>query len=420
MRDEKWELRVEGRELKVESLDSIERENMKKICLLAVLCLVSAPGLPVSAATVVDVDVRGAQKLSVAVNVAHPAFAKCLKRNLEISGLFTIGASGAITVSGAPGAIRAAGMGKAVASSAAFADDKAARMAARRLSDAMCEAFGNQKGFACDKVVFLDRGKLLAKGSALPSEICTAYPDGYDIRKLTGDAKMAIFPRWTRDGESVVYIGDKGGAPQVWQMNVNTLLRSTKFSFKGTPTSIAPSPDGRRFALTLSFQGNVELYVADPAADRLTRLTTTKFATEGQPTWSPDGRQIAYVSDETRTPQIYVVDVATKARRRLTSKGSQNVDPDWGPDGRIAYITKRGGSQVAVMDAAKGDASSVLVTEAVGVWRHPSWARDGRHLVANRDKALFLVDTVDAREGGDKPRPMFNANGNWVSPSWAR
>ena len=131
MRDEKWELRVDGRELKVESLDSIERENMKKICLLAVLCLVSAPGLPVSAATVVDVDVRGAQKLSVAVNVAHPAFAKCLKKNLEISGLFTVGASGAITVSGAPGAIRAVGMGKSVTSSTAFADDKAARMAAR-------------------------------------------------------------------------------------------------------------------------------------------------------------------------------------------------------------------------------------------------------------------------------------------------
>ena len=280
----------------------------------------------------------------------------------------------------------------------------------------MCEAFGQQKGFACDKVIFLDRGKLIAKGQALPSEICMTYPDGFDIRKLTGDAKMTIFPRWMKDGENVVYIGDKNGAPQVWQMNVNSLLRSRKFSFKGTPTSIAPSPDGRRFALTLSLQGNVELYVADPATDRLIRLTTTPFATEGQPTWSPDGRQIAYVSDETRTPQIYVVDVSTKAKRRLTSRGGQNVDPDWGPDNRIAYITKRGGAQVAVMDAAKGDASATLVTEA-GSWSHPSWSRDGRHLTAGRDKALFIIDTQD---GGDKPRPMFHANGNWVSPCWAK
>lgn len=386
-----------------------------KSCLF-VLCLVSALLRPALAATVVDVDVRGAQKISVAVAVGHPAFAKCLKKNLEISGLFSVGASGEITVSGAPGAIRAVGRGRAVQSTVAFADDKAARMAARRLSDAMCEAFGRQKGFACDRIVFLDRGRLQAKGRALPSEICMTYPDGLDIRKLTADAKMTIFPRWMKDGENIVYIGDRNGAPQVWQMNVASLQRAKKFSFKGTPTSIAPSPDGRRFALTLSLHGNVELYVADPAADRLTRLTTTPFATEGQPTWSPDGRQIAYVSDETRTPQIYVIDVATKAKRRLTSRGGQNVDPDWGPEGRLTYITKRGGAQVAVMDVARGESSVELVTEAAN-WAHPSWSRDGRHIAASRDKALFLIDTA---EGGDKPRQLFYANGNWVSPCWAK
>ena len=384
-----------------------------------VACAAFAPLAPRSldAATVVEVDVRGAQKATVAIKVAHPAFAKCLAKNLEISGMFSVGPAGAITVSGTPGAIRVDGPGKALASAAAFADDKSARMAARRLADAMCETYGSQKGFACDPVVFLDRGRTFAKGQSLPSEICIAYPDGMDIRPLTGDAKMAIFPRWVRGGREVVYIGDKNGTPQVWQMDVNSLQRSRKFSFKGTPTSIAPSPDGARFALTLSLHGNVELYVAEPANDRLVRLTTTKFASEGQPTWSPDGRQIAYVSDETRRPQVYVIDVATRAKRRLTSKGSQNVDPDWGPDGKITYITKRGGgSQVAVMDAASGDATARLVTEA-GNWRHPSWARDGRHVAANRDNALFVVDTA---EGGDKPRQMFHANGNWVSPSWAK
>ncbi len=386
--------------------------------LVACAAFASLALLPLEAETVVDVDVRGTQKIAVAIKVANPAFAKCLKKNLEISGLFSVGPAGAITVSGGSGAIRVDGPGRGLSSTAAFADDKSARMAARKLADAMCETYGKQKGFACDPVVFLDRGKLVAKGQSLPSEICMSYPDGLDVRKLTGDGKMTIFPRWTKSGREIVYIGDKNGVPQIWQMNVDTLQRSRKFSFKGTPTSIAPSPDGTRFAVTLSLHGNVELYVAEPATDRLTRLTTTKFATEGQPTWSPDGRQIAYVSDETRTPQIYVIDVATKAKRRLTSKGSQNVDPDWGPDGKITYITKRGGtSQVAVMDVKSGDASAQLVTDA-GAWHHPSWSRDGRHVVASRDKAIFLIDALT--EGGDKPRQLFYANGNWNSPSWAK
>ena len=150
--------------------------------------------------------------------------------------------------------------------------------------------------------------------------------------------------------------------------------------------------------------------------DRYERLTNTPLASEGQPTWSPDGRKIAYVSNETRHPQIYVIDVATKAKRRLTSRGRENIDPDWGKDGRIAYITRRGGAYVAVMSPAEGDASAQLVTDAAN-WQHPSWSRDMRHVVADRDRALFVIDTV---EGGDKPRQVFAANGNWISPSWVK
>ena len=123
-----------------------------------------------------------------------------------------------------------------------------------------------------------------------------------------------------------------------------------------------------------------------------------------------------YVSDETRHPQLYIIDVATKERRRITSKGSQNVDPDWGADGRITYITKRGGAQVAVMNPAEGEAAARLVTEPGG-WTHPSWSSDSRHIVASRDKALFIVDTLD---GGDGPVQVFVADGNWNTPSWSR
>ena len=383
---------------------------MKSIVFCCCMALASVAG----AETIVDVSGVGATKFGVAIQVGHPMFARCLQRNLELSGLFVVGKSGTIRVFGAPGAIRAEGRGKAVNCPIPFADDKAARMAARRLSDAMCEAFGQQKGFALDKIVFLNRGKAKARGEELPGEICVCYPDGFDIRQLTSDAKMTIFPRWKTDGESIMYISGRSGAPQIWEMNTSTGQRSRRWSFKGTPAGIAVSPDGSRVAAILSFQGNPELYVLQ--GDRWDRLTTTVNASEGQPTWSPDGRKIAFVSNETRHPQIYVIDVATKAKRRLTSRGRENIDPDWGKDGRITYITKRGGAQVAVMNPAEGDSNATLVTEQAN-WEHPSWSRDMRHVVANRDRALFVIDTL---EGGDKPRQVFHANGNWISPTWAR
>ena len=350
-------------------------------CCLAMAALAGAE-------TVVDVSGVGATKFAVEMHVSSRAFADCLRKNLELSGLFLVAQRGTIRVSGAPGAIRAEGRGKVVSCTTPFADDKAARIAARRLSDAMCEAFGQQKGFAMDKIVFLNRGKAKSRGEAMPG--------------------------WCAGGESLMYISDKNGAPQIWEMNVATGRRGTKWSFRGSPAGIAVSPDGSRVAAILSFQGNPELYVLQ--GDRFTRLTNTPNASEGQPTWSPDGKKIAYVSNETRHPQIYVVDVATKAKRRLTSRGRENIDPDWGPDGRIAYITKRGGAQIAVMTSAEGDAKATLITDQ-GNWEHPSWARDRRHLVANRDRALFVVDTLP---DGDKPRQVFHANGNWISPCWMR
>ena len=363
---------------------------------------------------VVDISGVGNRKFTVQVDVANPAYAQCLKRNLELSGLFVVAGSGAIKVKGGTGSVVAEGSGKRLTSTAAFADDKSARMAARRLSDAMCQAYGNQKGFACDKILFLNRGKQPAKGSAKPGEICTCYPDGFDIRQHTSDAKMSVFPRWKTDGESIFYIGDKNGAPQIWEMNTATGVRNRKWSFKGTPAGIAVSPDGSKVAAILSFQGNPELYVLQ--GDKYIRLTNTPLASEGQPTWSPDGRKIAYVSDEARNPQIYVIDVATKQKRRLTSQGRQNVDPDWGKDGRIVYITKRAGSQVAVMNPAEGDATAEVVTETAG-WEHPSWSRDMRHVAANNQGSLYVIDTL---KGGDAPRKVFSAKGNWISPSWMK
>ena len=385
---------------------------MRKVRLVSLAAAMFA-AVAASAEVVVDASGVGKALIPVSVSVADADFAKSLKKNLELSGLFTVAANGAVRVSGASGAVTAQGAGKIVRLADAFGDAKAARMAARKLANSMCEAYGGQRGFALDRIVFLSRGRS-------GSEICTAYPDGYDIRSVTSDGKAAVGIRW-KDAQSVFYTGFLNAGPQVFELNTDTGARRLKWSFKGLTTGAAVSPDGGRVAIILSFQGNPELYVIDLATSQWTRMTKTPGASEGQPAWSPDGRRIVYVSDETRHPQLYVVDVATKERRRLTSRGAQSVDPDWGPDGRIAYVSKQGGqSRLAVLDPAQGESGAKYVT-AAGSWEHPSWARDARHLVAGRDKALFVVDTELRRDGTpETPRQVFQANGNWCDPSWSR
>lgn len=357
----------------------------------------------------------GAEKLAVQVQVGGAqgtVFTKTLKRNLEISGCFKIAAQAPIKVYGDTGTtITFEGRGKVGSMPSVAADDRAARMEARRLADKMVESLCNQKGFACDSVAFV------SKQSSKVSELMVCYPDGQDIRQLTADKGSVVGPRW-KNGHTLLYTGIRGAGPQIFEYDLNARKRLVKWSFKGLNTGAVVSPDGTKAAIILSAFGNPELCVIDLATSRYTRLTTTPTASEGQPSWSPDGRQIVYVSDETRHPQLYIIDIATKAKRRLTSTGSQNVDPDWGRDGRIAYITKRGGlAQIAVIDPAKGEKSCQLIAKP-GSWEHPSWSKNGRHLVASRDRAMFIVDT--APDYPEEPKQLFFNSGDWVNPCWAK
>lgn len=99
------------------------------------------------------------------------------------------------------------------------------------------------------------------------------------------------------------------------------------------------------------------------------------------PTWSPDGKKIAYVSFESTRSRIYIQDLSTGSREMLTDFQGINSAPVWSPDGsRMAMVlSKDGNPDVYVMDLT----SRVLkqVTNHFAVDTEPSWMPDGRSLI---------------------------------------
>ncbi len=386
---------------------------MRQFACAFVACVIASA---VVAAPTIHVSKEGANRVVVSIETAGgpsaAAYRSSLQRNLDRTGYFQVGPNGQIRVTGVPGGtVTAVGGGKQVSLSAAVTDDKSARMAARQMSDAIVKAYTGAPGFAMERIAFVNR-----KGPD-NAELYMCYPDGYDIRQITSDGRAAVGPRWAPNKNDIYYTGFLQRTPLVYRLDVSTGRRSLLAQFKGLATGAAVSPDGKSCAIVLSYQGNPELYVLDFATKRVTRMTRTPTASEASPCWSPDGRQIAYVSDETRHPQVYIVDVATKKARRITTHGSENTNPDWGADGALTWCTKRGGENyVAVMDPAQGEGSTRLVTKG-GTWEHPSWAADGRHVIASCDRALYIVDTAP---DGDRPVRLFPNAGNWMNPAWCR
>jgi len=217
-----------------------------------------------------------------------------------------------------------------------------------------------------------------------------------------------------------VYTSFHAAFPYIYEIDLSgaSLSRERLTSFPGLNMGAAISPDGRKMALCLSKDGNPELYAIDLQSKGVARLTRTPNAGEASPSWSPDMKQIVFVSDSPGRPQLFVSNSNGGGVRRLTKTGKENVTPDWGRNGMIAFASLRDGHyQICIIDVSTGEEKQL--TSDGADYEDPSWAPDGRHLVCSRSEgrrssAVYILDTM-----GDGLIRLLNVRGNWSSPAWS-
>ena len=296
----------------------------------------------------------------------------------------------------------------------------ALRDAAHALADEMIERISGHAPMASSKILCVGRRHNV-------TEIYECDADGQRLRPITSDAKLCLSPNWNPGRYSFLYTSWITGTPCVYEVDLaaQPVRRRIVSNFPGMNNGAVLSPDGRRTAVILS-RGGVDLYLIDPGARRITdRLTRSRRANESSPSWSPDGGSLVYVSDEGGTARCYVMNVATRRSVRMSysSEFGENVAPEWGPDGRIAFCgrARNGRYRIFVVDGSRPSATPKAVSPADGFdYEDPSWAPDGRHVVCTRTagyrRSLVVLDT---KERGDPPRTLFSSEGDWYLPSWS-
>lgn len=285
-----------------------------------------------------------------------------------------------------------------------------ARKGAHTVADALVEAIG-RKGFASARILLV--GKRTGN-----KEIYLCDSDGEGMVQLTKDGSISLFPRWFPDGKRIVYAGFLKGFPDLYQIDLGTGKRQRISSYPGMNTGGAVSPDGQSMALILSREGNPELYIRDLRSGADRRVTRTLKAIESSPTWSPDGRRIAYVSDQSGSPQIWVLPREGGSPRRLTTRGAENVAPNWGPGNVLVFASRTGRQyQLGLLHPDSGE--SRVISLQGGSFEDPWWTPNGRHLTCTRTvgrkSEISLVDTMT-----DEAVSLISASGDWYSASWSR
>jgi WD40 repeat protein len=117
------------------------------------------------------------------------------------------------------------------------------------------------------------------------------------------------------------------------------------------------------------------------------KLTQELSGNNFQPTWSPDGTKIAFVSDRDTQNEIYTMNANGKNSKRLTDDPGDDVSPAWSPSGsKIAFVSDRDGQkEIYIIDADGGN--SRRLTYALGDDVSPAWSPNGSEIafVSNRD-----------------------------------
>ena len=134
------------------------------------------------------------------------------------------------------------------------------------------------------------------------------------------------------------------------------------------------------------------------------------------PAWSPDGRELAYVSFESQKAVVWVQDVATGQRRQIANFRGSNSAPAWSPDGRQLAVTlsRDGGSQLYVIGRDGGAPRRLTQSNAIDT--EAAWAPDGRSLVFVSDRGGGPQIYRVAASGGDAQRITFAGAYN-ISPA---
>ncbi len=178
------------------------------------------------------------------------------------------------------------------------------------------------------------------------------------------------------------------------------------------------SPDGRWIAYTSFKRGEADLYLLEVATGRVKVLSKKKGA-EISPSWSPDGTQLAFSYSLNGNSDIYIKDLITGYTKRITRNPAIDTSPAWSPDGRkIAFVSRRSGAPHIYIMNPDGSEQTRLTFGPYEV--SPAWSPKGDKLAyVSVEGGSILIHVLDMKSGNSKvvvegEDPCWSPNGRYL------
>ena len=289
------------------------------------------------------------------------------------------------------------------------------RRIAHKVADVVYSRITGETGYFDSRVVFVSE---TGPKNERRKRLAIMDYDGANVQYLTGSEAIVLAPRFSSDGNRVLYTSYETGFPRIYVLDVGSVQQRVLESQQGT-MSFAPrfAPNGQTVVYSLSQGANTDIWAMDINSGQSQRLTSTP-AIETAPSFSPDGSQIVFESDRSGTPQLYIMPAGGGEARRISFGEGRYGTPVWSPRGDLIAFTKqsKGRFHIGVM---RLDGSEERLLTASFLDEGPTWSPNGRVIMFAREtqgaagrSTLYSVDIT-----GRNLRPVRTPEGG-SDPSW--
>ena len=270
------------------------------------------------------------------------------------------------------------------------------RRMAHKVADEVYERITSEKGYFDSRVVFVSE---TGEKGARKKRLAIMDYDGENLQYLTDSASIVLAPRYSPNGERLLYTSYETGFPRIYLLELGG--KPTLIEKKVGATSFSPrfAPNGKSVVYSREQGGNTDIYLMNLSSGKSRRLTHAA-SIETSPSFSPDGSQIVFESDRSGSQQLYVMSASGGSPKRISREGGRYATPVWSPRGDLIAFTKqnKGRFHIGVM---RTDGTKERLLTASFLDEGPTWSPNGRVIMYTRETrgergtaSLYTVDIL--------------------------